>query len=284
MTAAPTTTPNSADITPRRMDFDYDLLQEKYFFRDNCILSTFQYALSGSFPDGERFFIDSVRHYQKDIQDPVLKAQTRGFIGQEAHHTHAHEQFNNAVEDKFGLVMGRIVKRIKKRLNYVRTNATPGMQLAVTAAVEHITATLAQWVLEHPELTNRDTDSPLREMLIWHAMEEIEHKAVAFDVYRTMVDDETQRIAVAKLVFRTFWIQMAISQVTLLWHDRKLPTLREIREAWDFMWGKNGIRRWAAPEFAKYLRKGFHPNDIDQIGVIAHWREQYPEVAELQIA
>lgn len=283
MTAAQTEIAKQNTIKPRRMDFDMTLLREKYFFNGNSILSTLMYSLSASFPDGERFFIDAVRHYQGELEDKELLAQTRGFIGQEAHHTRAHEDFN-AQAAAVGMPLDRIEKRFRKRIEMVKKRADPGMQLALTAALEHITATLAQWTLENPELGAGDTNSPLRELLIWHAMEEIEHKAVAFDVYRATVDNEKQRILAAKIVFRTFWVQMAISQCMLLWADRKIPSFAEMREAWQFMWGEQGMRRWAAPEFKKYLKRGFHPNDIDQSELIEHWHENYPEVAALQVA
>lgn len=283
MTAAQQEPSPEKMIRPRKMAFDMAQLQEKYFFRGNPILSTLMYALSASFPDGERFFIDSVRHYQKDIKDPVLLAQIRGFIGQEAHHSRIHEDFN-AQAETLGIAMGRIEKRFKKRIDTARRRLDPGRQLAITAALEHVTATLAQWTLENPEAgLGDDNHSPLREMLVWHAMEEIEHKAVAFDVYRTAVNKEKERIVVAKIVFRTFWVQMAIAQIVLLWRDRKIPSVRHIREAWNFMWGKGGFRSWSAPEFKRYLEPGFHPNDIDQSHLIKQWHENYPEVAALQI-
>jgi len=284
MVSAQSTVCPENSIKPRKMVFDMEQLTEKFFFRDNPVLSTFMYALSAAFPDGERFFIDSVRHYQKEIDDPNLLAQVRGFIGQEAHHSNIHEQFNEHAET-LGMAMGKIQRRFKRRLAMARKRLGPAEQLAVTAAIEHITATLAQWTLENSEseLIHGD-NSPLREMLIWHAMEEIEHKSVAFDVYRRVVDNEALRIRVAKIIFRTFWIQIAIAQLTLLWRSRTLPSPRHLREAWQFMWGKQGIRRWAAPEFKKYLQTGFHPNDIDQSQLIEHWHENYPEVAALQLA
>lgn len=283
MTAIQGKTVAEKDIVPRRMAFDMTQLREKYFFRGNPILSTLMYALSASFPDGERFFIDSVRHYQSDIKDPALLAQIRGFIGQEAHHSHIHEEFNDQAES-LGMAMPLVQKRFKKRIDTVKRRLDPGRQLAITAALEHITATLAQWTLEHPEAGMGDHNhSPLQEILVWHAMEEIEHKAVAFDVYRAAVDKEKERIMVAKLVFRSFWVQMAIAQSILLWHNRKIPSWRHIREAWDFMWGEDGFRRWSAPQFKRYLEPGFHPNDIDQSRLIEQWQENYPDVAALQL-
>ena len=194
-----------------------------------------------------------------------------------------HEEFNERARS-LGVAMDRVDRHFKRRLAFARKRFNPGQQLAVTAALEHVTATLAQWTLENPDLgAGNHSHSPLREMLIWHAMEEIEHKAVAFDVYRSVVGDEKQRIAVARIVFRTFWWEMAQAQVSLLWRDRRIPSWREIREAWQFMWGEGGFRAWSQPELKRYLVEGFHPNDIDQSHLIEQWTDTYPEVAALQV-
>ena len=87
----------SVVIKPRRMAFDTRAPMRKYTFGDNALISTFFYALSAMFPDGERFFIHSVRNFQKEIDDPVLQAQIKGFIGQEAHHGHSHEGLNQNI-------------------------------------------------------------------------------------------------------------------------------------------------------------------------------------------
>ena len=116
MTRAQSTLRPANTIKPRKMAFDMTQLQEKYFFYGNPILSTLMYSMSASFPDGERFFIDSVRHFQKDIKDPVLQAQIRGFIGQEAHHGSVHEDFN-ARAASLGMAMEKVRKHFKKRID-----------------------------------------------------------------------------------------------------------------------------------------------------------------------
>ena len=45
------------------------------------------------FPAGERFFVRSVRHFLDAVEDPALRAQVRGFAGQEGWHAQAHEAF-----------------------------------------------------------------------------------------------------------------------------------------------------------------------------------------------
>jgi len=127
-------------ITVRRMNFAIDKDMEKYWFGGNPLISTFFYALSGTFPDGERFFIDTVRHYRNNVKDPKLQQEIRAFIGQEAHHGKAHEDFNNALEAK-GFPVNTVAAKAKALLDLARKRLKPQRQLAITVALEHVTAT-----------------------------------------------------------------------------------------------------------------------------------------------
>src|SRR5690606_40176209 len=91
---------NASDIQPRRMDFQFDPSMSRYWFADDQFKTTLLTALSCTFPEGERFFVRAVRHYQKQISDPDLRERVKGFIGQEAHHGKEHEAFNDFMEEK----------------------------------------------------------------------------------------------------------------------------------------------------------------------------------------
>lgn len=101
---------NQSDIQPRRMDFDFALKGgiPKYWFANDQFKSTLLTALSCSFPEGERFFVRSVRHFQPWLKSNKLKEEVKGFIGQEAHHGNEHEDFNQALEEQHGLPTGNI--------------------------------------------------------------------------------------------------------------------------------------------------------------------------------
>ena len=85
---------NQSDIQPRRMDFEFDPSIPRYWFDNDQFKSMLLTALSCTFPEGERFFVRSVRYFQKSIQDPMLREEVKGFIGQEAHHGNEHDAFN----------------------------------------------------------------------------------------------------------------------------------------------------------------------------------------------
>lgn len=273
-------TSQQVDIKPRRMAFDTDTPMNKYTFDNNSLVSTFFYALSALFPDGERFFIHSVRNYQDEIEDPVLRQQIRGFIGQEAHHGHSHEALNDSIE-RMGFPMGAITARLQKRVAFLKRRLGRKRQLALTVAMEHFTASMAEFLLKNPEILDK-VDPTIRKMLIWHAVEEIEHKAVAFDVYRLKVNNERLRKRVMVISMAGLFARIAYYQFLLLRADGHWPRWREWVDATRFFWGKKGILRDNVHSMKLFFQDGFHPWDIDQHDLIDDWQSRFPDVASLQ--
>ncbi|MBE0482331.1 MAG: metal-dependent hydrolase [Bacterioplanes sp.] len=273
-------TSQQVDIKPRRMAFDTDTPMNKYTFDNNSLVSTFFYALSALFPDGERFFIHSVRNYQDEIEDPVLRQQIRGFIGQEAHHGHSHEALNDSIE-RMGFPMSAITARLQKRVAFLKRRLGRKRQLALTVAMEHFTASMAEFLLKNPEILDK-VDPTIRKMLIWHAVEEIEHKAVAFDVYRLKVNNERLRKRVMVISMAGLFARIAYYQFLLLRADGHCPRWREWVDATRFFWGKKGILRDNVHSMKLFFQDGFHPWDIDQHDLIDDWQSRFPDVASLQ--
>lgn len=270
----------NVEIKPRRMAFDTDTPMNKYTFDNNSLVSTFFYALSALFPDGERFFIHSVRNYQAEIDDPVLSQQIRGFIGQEAHHGHSHEALNDSIE-RMGFPMSGITARLQKRVAFLKRRLGRKRQLALTVAMEHFTASMAEFLLKNPEILDK-VDPTIRKMLIWHAVEEIEHKAVAFDVYRLKVNNERLRKRVMVISMAGLFARIAYYQFLLLRADGHWPRWREWVDATRFFWGKKGILRDNVHSMKLFFQDGFHPWDIDQHDLIDDWQSRFPDVASLQ--
>lgn len=268
-------------IKPRRMAFDLDEPLGQFAFANNSLISTFFYALSAMFPDGERFFIHSVRNYQNKIEDPVLQEQIRGFIGQEAHHGVSHQALNDAIA-KMGFPMAKLVENLDVRINFLKTRLGYKRQLAITVAMEHFTAALAEFLLTNPQVFE-NVHPTIRNMLIWHAVEEIEHKAVAFDVYRQQVNNEALRKRVMVISIVHLFGRIAVYQYRLLKAVKHFPSWQEWKEATRFFWGKRGILRANLGSMKQFFRTGFHPWDIDQRELIADWQQRFPEVAALQV-
>ncbi len=267
-------------IQPRRLSFPAPPDLAQHWRASNPLITGFFYALSATFPDGERFFIDSVRHYRERVGSPALREQIRGFIGQEAHHGRAHEDYNAELE-KLGLPMARVAGSVRRLLGFVQRRFSPARQLAITAALEHLTATLAGQVLEKKRVL-APLDGQLRQMLVWHAVEEIEHKSVAFDVYREQVASEALRRRAGAIALTLFFLRISYYQITLLRGARRWPSARHWAEAAVFFWGRDDVLRRSAGELLRYFRRGFHPSHIDQRALIEGWEQRHPDVAALQ--
>ncbi|NQD92672.1 metal-dependent hydrolase, partial [Pseudomonas sp. CrR25] len=175
------TTPEGLQIRPRHMDFALPTPLPRHWNGGDAFKSHLFDAMSVLFPDGERFFIDSVRHFREQIDDPVLQEQIRGFIGQEGHHSREHQTYSNRLRD-LGYDVDALEKRAKRRIRYTQKKFSPQRQLAATAALEHITAIMADGLLKDSRHLAGAHPTMVR-LWRWHALEETEHKAVAFDVY-----------------------------------------------------------------------------------------------------
>lgn len=269
---------NDGAIKPRRMQFNTrDMEMSQFAIENNSLISTFFYSLSAMFPEGERFFIHTVRHFQKNITDPTMLADIRGFIGQEAHHGRCHEDINNEIE-KMGIPMTMISNSMSNRVNMLKKRFSPARQLALTVAMEHFTASLAEFILENPEILDRAPDN-FRKMMLWHSVEEIEHKSVAFNVFRQEVNNEWMRRRVMVIAMISLFSRLCIFQVRTLWQTKHLPSLQEWVVATRFFWGKKGILRANIHGLKKFFKRDFHPNDIDQSALINDWERRFPDVA-----
>jgi hypothetical protein len=146
--------------------------------------------------------------------------------------------------------------------------------LAVTAAVEHLTAVLGEQVLRTPWVQEQLTDPEVRAMLNWHAIEEMEHKAVAFDVYRYMGGKEWMRIVAMAITLVLFLSRILILLASIVsdpctWRH-PIKTVRSVVAL-----PRSPLFEGIGPKVLSYFRVGFHPEDIDHTALLVKWREKY---------
>ncbi len=271
-------------IRVRRMDYEIPEIP-RYWYRGNPWITHFMNALSTTFPDGERFFIHAVRNYEKQITDPELQAQIRAFIGQEANHGKEHEAFNQALIDQHQLPLEKKIGFMKKALAFAKKKYAPRDQLALTVGFEHFTAILANLMLTRTDEIE-GLDAMYGDMFMWHAVEETEHKGVAFDVLKAVDDDYWLRVrgmAQATFFFMLITLRM---QYSLLKHDQQLGNWRAALGFARFMLFKPGMLTRIIPEYLDFYRPGFHPWQHDNRALIqARVADLEPhELRALQVA
>jgi predicted metal-dependent hydrolase len=266
----------SAQVPVRVMEFNRWVADlPKYFAADgDIVMSHILSVLSSTFPEGENFFVRSVSAARDDISDPQLRADVDGFIGQEEMHGREHRVLNARLAELGYPTRG--INSYVRGLYWVRERIqTKKVNLAFTAALEHYTATLAELLLTDEEARRAVGRPGARDMLTWHALEESEHKAVAFDVYKAVGGTELMRITVMFLTDLLFILETSIMAAISLAQDRDArrrprALLRSLARAPQSPF----VSLRAARILAQYHRPGFHPNDRDTTQLIAEWREK----------
>ena len=261
--------PKAIGITVRRLKYNPKAIH-RHFFANSPVISHLLTALSSTFPIGEQFFVHSVRNVRDKVEDEKLQAQIAAFIGQEAMHSKAHAEFNNAWRrDDYQL--DNFQAWLARRDEFIRT-VHPKLQLAITCAFEHFTALLGGYILRHPEIL-KTLDEDATKLWVWHAIEEIEHRAVAFDVYQTVYKDTKVRRSVMRGVTTGFASLTFYSASRLFWQDRRksLPKLTENLYGL-YLVGKLLIE--LIPEYLSYYKEDFHPSEIDYSETISYWKNK----------
>lgn len=266
------------NIVPRKVVFDFNVLSDnKYFFDNNSIISTLLISLSTVFPEGERQFVYSVRAFQDKVVNSKQKKEVRAFIGQEAHHGNSHAQLNELIEEKWGYPISKFVDHQIKINDVMNVRLSDKEQLACTTAMEHFTALLADQILKDKSLLN-NLHPELQDLFTWHAIEELEHKAVAFDLLKQVDGNQARRKITMVIVTILFFVHMISLQAIMLRRDHHMPNLKEIWQASKFLFGKKGVIRKAIPGYISYFKDDFHPWAYNNSHLIRQWERYYPGI------
>jgi uncharacterized protein len=270
--------PASAYPKVRRIRFRFGDPEpmKRHFVEGDIVLSHLTALLSGGFPPGEEMFIRSVRRFADWVTDPALKQRVAGFIGQESVHGQEHRRLNEQL-----IAMGYPLVRffmfdhdsIRHRLMVRVENLAPGyVPLAVTAAAEHYTATLAERLLSD-EMQAIPGDPEVWNLLNWHAVEELEHKSVAFDVYRAVGGPEWIRIGTMRVLYAvtipavTVGVMLSIAADPQGW--RPIKVARQTRAVF-----RGPLVKGLMADLRKYMKPGFHPDDIDTGPLLEKWQAE----------
>jgi uncharacterized protein len=269
-------------ITPRNLDLDLSRVPRRWM-ASNAFATALANGINLMFPQGERYVVRAVNQFADQLTDPQLVAAVRGFFGQEGRHARAHDELNQLLRDQ-GFEIDQFLTAYKWVIATMERYAPAKLNLAVAAAAEHFTAILAEGAFAHDVL---DAAVPeMRALLAWHAAEEIEHKAVTFDVLQAV--DPSYPLRIAGLAFATVIVGGA-----WVWGVGSL--IRQVRRGAQAR--KEQRRRDGVPERAKpanaghkppqrtqtilgpvflrgirqYLARGFHPDDNANDRLASDW-------------
>lgn len=273
---------NAKEMVAReKLEFGIDDSAPHWWYENNPYKSRLIDAIQAAFPDGERYFISSVRPFRDQITDPELKEEVKTFIRQEGQHGIVHSRYNQLLRDR-GLDVDAITSFIKWIDTFHTKHFSKEYNLALTCAFEHFTAMLAETFFEKKE-TMAGADPKFRAMMAWHAVEEMEHKAVAFDVMQKVakVGYVKRNVAMVHVILFLTYLSLRFTNTLLKgdgfsWGQRLWMTAK--CQWW--LYGPKGIVSSRFGTLFSYFKPGFHPWQQAAIHNYDAWLQTYERTGD----
>ncbi|MEM7020275.1 MAG: metal-dependent hydrolase, partial [Pseudomonadota bacterium] len=210
----------------------------------------------------------------EQITDEKLRSEVRGFYKQEGIHSREHRKYNKILCEQRGYDLqeleGVYLKGIEQAKNDSRV--TPIVMLASTVAAEHFTASFGENILTGRLLKN--ADGPIGELWRWHAMEELEHKAIAFDVYNQVGGDHKLLSQIIRVTLWMFFMDTLKVAFKMLRHDKQLWKWKTLKSLSKCLFAKDGFIRVHKAAYKEFFREDFHPWDIDSRVLLKEWQQK----------
>lgn len=264
-----------ADMHVRRdLDFKLEDHMSRFWFGGNPIKTRLFDALSLTFPDGERYFISSVRLFRDQITDPDLKARVADFIKQEAQHGIAHDHMNQQMIEQ-GMPLDKMLGFLKGHFDAMLKNRSPEYNIAITAASEHLTALMAECFYSH-KATLAEVEPHVRALFAWHAIEEMEHRDVAYDVMQDVAQVPYYMRTSALVVTSMLMTGFTLYRANLMLKTDGFSTrerVKLIREGLSWALGKKGILTAMKRPYLDWFRRDFHPSQHPVVAQYPVWVE-----------
>ena len=268
-------TPADLTITPRDLQLSRDANNARWWHGGDPVATAFFNSLSAAFPQGETFFIEAVRRF-RDRTDGKLQEQITAFVQQEAAHTREHVVFNKLIKSA-GYDTANMDAEVRRRIDVARSRH-PVAQLAITVALEHFTAIMSHCLLTDKELLPGAPPEVVR-LWQWHAIEEVEHKAVAYDTFLAVTKDMPSRrrwalrCYIMLLISGQFWYSNFARMADFFRQDG-INTPRTWWRVFTYLWFQPGMMRRIFLPYLSFFRPGFHPWDHNDRSLIQEYEQR----------
>ncbi|TQM17112.1 hypothetical protein FB548_0491 [Pseudoxanthomonas sp. 3HH-4] len=245
-------------ITPRRFVACLPIDVPRHWLPGNEVVSSLLNAYTILVPANEAFYIRTLNACMPRIPDDALRQRCQAFIRQEAQHGVAHKRYWDNLD-----VQGYAYRRFERTVDRVifRTMdryAPLWLRVSLVSCVEHINAFLGYEFLSQSILA--DADPRMRDLMEWHFAEEIEHRAVAFDLLQAIRPHYSVRLLGALTTTALFYLLMAGMAASLLAQDRLLWRKASVRQLIRHLGKGHGMGRRTLRHLRDYLRQDFHPS------------------------
>ncbi|MBS0286936.1 MAG: metal-dependent hydrolase [Proteobacteria bacterium] len=254
---------HSKELITRKFHFKLDKVRDRYWLSGSPVKTLHANTLTTGIPFGERFFVGCLLPYIKTIKCPLLKKNAMEFARQEINHSKEHfKLYLKSVKPFYPNLKanGNFYQKISAVVAFC---AGSKIRLAMVAAIEHFTAVAADLYLSHPALFE-GAPKNIVALWHWHFIEEIEHKSVAFDIFKACKGNYVERVVGFFLAGFLLNIAFLNCYLHMMIYDRLYLSGSFYVESLRYFWGKEGILRHLAKPFLSYLAPNFHPNNMKE--------------------
>ena len=267
-------------IPIRHMKFDFDHRDiDPKFYLNAELASAYFASLSIFLTYGEDLVIDTARYHRDMVQDPLLKQRVTSLIGQEALHSKLHEELND-VFLKVDLPV-KLFRFLAHNIFEYGFNRLPQpMKLSLMAGIEHFTAVLAEYMMNHEDIFFKSQDEKQRAIWMWHMLEESEHKDIAYDVFQHLSGNYALRVAGFFPALITILVLISAASLLVPFYRKpsnliSLAYYKDMYRSAGLIFGlKDGVYGSTLRHIFDYLRPSFHPNDHDTSAFLAYYKEK----------
>lgn len=262
--------PNKTNlITVRKPHFNLEGLKT-HWCENNFLATHFVNSMHVVFPEGEKYFIRSVKAFADQIQNPALKERVKAFIGQETQHMMQHRNFWSTLQSQSPAL--EVFEKIYTKMAYgeseeKRRKTVEGnkLTLSVTVALEHYTAVMAELALENNSKLLEGIPEEMVKLLQWHAAEELEHRAVAFDVLKEV--DDSYYLRIIGMIYATWSLSFFVimGQAIFMFYDKEINLFELPAQLFRFFEKTYPLLFGVLSNIADYFRPDFHPDDKDNL-------------------
>ena len=260
-------------IEVRRIPFDFGAEVPPVWHPSQHEWSHMVNGASLTMPYLEPFLNRTMREALEEISDPDLREDMDGFVRQEAQHYTNHRRYNEMLKANGYPELADVEATFEA--DYARLEQRSlAWRLAYSAGFETMTMGITEWLINDRETLFQDADPTVTSLVLWHMVEETEHKSVAYDVYQAVSGRYWLRLAGllwgslhVGLMSRRAYIAMLKKDG--LWHD-----LRSRIRLWRMV---GRFFRKAGSAMLRALSRNYHPDKVEDPGWIGQWRLAFAE-------
>ncbi len=261
------------DFKPKIIQFNFSSKLSRFWCAGSYNRTYFFNALGILAPSFERLFILSVLNFRKALKGTDLEKPIRAFLGQEAQHDHQIRRFNQHLK-QLGYPIEDLESSNLALCKKLNNRCSAKTQLAFTMGAEHLISLVSDLNLKDP-IWFAGADKEVAALWRWHAIEEVEHKSVAFDVYHRVCNQYWRKILAYVVVISVIGMMWGRNWLAMAKHDKLLTKPKFWVDTLKYCFFKPGVFSKLLWPMCQYFSPWFHPWQHDNRHLVATWKDYF---------